>query len=354
MTTSASTRKGMFLSLRLRLLLVFTLLFLAALTTVFLWFRSFATSMALQDLQRDLRATAITTATGIDGDAHARLASGGVLDDSDYTAISEYLRAVKRTNPKASGIYTYIRDPDNPQQVQFVVSAALPPGRAPSISDEQLANQQLTDCQIPAGSRPDLRETYADTTPAMLNAFQRPDVDQQIWPDTWGEWLSGFAPVYDSQGNVVGAVGVDMCAADIGLIQQRVQTVLLPVFSGIVLLVSVAVFLLAYRITKPIIDLTRVADAIGQGRYDQRPATPKRLFRDEVDTLAQVVTFMTDKVAERETKLKQQVAELQIMVDDSKRKQQVDEIVDTDFFRDLQQKAREVRSRRDQQRPSET
>ena len=43
----------------------------------------------------------------------------------------------------------------------------------------------------------------------------------------------------------------------------------------------------------------------------------------------------------------QQVAELQIIVDEGKRKKQVDEIVDSDFFRNLQSKAREARMRRD-------
>jgi hypothetical protein len=52
---------------------------------------------------------------------------------------------------------------------------------------------------------------------------------------------------------------------------------------------------------------------------------------------------MVGKVAQREQKLKQQVAELQIMIDESKRQEQVQEIVDTDFFRDLQAKARTMR-----------
>ena len=52
---------------------------------------------------------------------------------------------------------------------------------------------------------------------------------------------------------------------------------------------------------------------------------------------------MVGKVAQREQKLKQQVAELQIMIDETKRQEQVSEIVDTDFFRDLQAKAQRIR-----------
>jgi len=58
---------------------------------------------------------------------------------------------------------------------------------------------------------------------------------------------------------------------------------------------------------------------------------------------------MIGKVAKREEKLKQQVADLQIQIDHSKRDEQVKEIVDNDFFQTLQTKAYEMRSRRSQQ-----
>ncbi len=56
-------------------------------------------------------------------------------------------------------------------------------------------------------------------------------------------------------------------------------------------------------------------------------------------------------VREREETLKQQVAELKIEIDEVKRQQQVGEIVDTDFFLELQDKARSIRSRRAQAQP---
>jgi hypothetical protein len=58
---------------------------------------------------------------------------------------------------------------------------------------------------------------------------------------------------------------------------------------------------------------------------------------------------MIEKVARREEKLKQQVADLQIQIDHSKRDEQVKEIVENDFFQSLQSKAYEMRSRRQAQ-----
>jgi hypothetical protein len=52
----------------------------------------------------------------------------------------------------------------------------------------------------------------------------------------------------------------------------------------------------------------------------------------------------------REQSLRQEIQQLRIEIDEAKRQQQVSEIVDTDFFSELQAKAREMRRRN---RPSE-
>jgi GAF domain-containing protein len=47
----------------------------------------------------------------------------------------------------------------------------------------------------------------------------------------------------------------------------------------------------------------------------------------------------------REQSLRQEIQQLRIEIDESKRQQQVSEIVDTDFFQDLRAKARNLRNR---------
>jgi hypothetical protein len=55
---------------------------------------------------------------------------------------------------------------------------------------------------------------------------------------------------------------------------------------------------------------------------------------------------MTSKVYQRERDLRRQVQELRIEIDETKRASQLEEIVETDFFRDLQSKAKQMRNRR--------
>jgi hypothetical protein len=56
---------------------------------------------------------------------------------------------------------------------------------------------------------------------------------------------------------------------------------------------------------------------------------------------------MAREVQAREQQLKQQVRELRIEVDAAKRARQVAEIVETEYFQELQQKARTLRQKPD-------
>ena len=108
--------------------------------------------------------------------------------------------------------------------------------------------------------------------------------------------------------------------------------------------VIIMVLLISSLLTRPITALTQVAERIAEGDYEQDLSglTPGR-FSGETGKLAEVFEIMVGKVHQREEKLKKQVAELQIVIDEHKRQEQVSEIVDSDFFRDLQDKARKMR-----------
>lgn len=338
---SAPEKHVFFISLRTKLIVALAVLFSIAFAVIFLWLYSFVTDLAMKNLQTDLIATAETAASGIDGDAHAKLYENGQIDDATYTQIADFLRSVKKTNPQASGMYTYVLDPATPGQVLLVVSAALPPGaEAVDIS------QRLGECLVQPASRPDLRQEYADTSPAMLDGVKVAGADTKLWTDEWGSWLSGYAPIYDSAGQPVAAVGVDMCAADVVALQQSIQRNTMIAMGVALLVLIVVVGLVAASVTKPVMELTRVADRIGMGEYDQDFShLYSTRVQDEVDKLANVFELMVDKVYTREQTLRARVQQLEIMIDQSKLETQVAEIVDSDFFQDLQSKVQGMRSR---------
>ncbi len=343
MTEATPQRRTVFISMRAKLLLLFTLLFALAFAAAFYWFYNFATELAISDLRKDLEATALAASFGIDGDIHQELYEGGEIDDENYLAINQFLRSILNTSPKAAGVYTYVQEENEPEQVRFVVSSVIPP----VVEADPRELQLLAERGCTVFERPDLRAEYVPFGNDMFNGLNRPTFAPAIVTDDFGSWLSGFAPIYNSAGDRVGAVGIDMCAEDVTALQQNILNTIVPAFGGGFVIMAIAVYYVSYRLTRPIKSLTTVADSIGQGNYDHDVSKLHGGFViDEVASLAEVFEIMMSKVRTREEKLKQQVAELQIIVDEGKKASQVAEIVDTDFFRELQTKANEMRARR--------
>jgi DNA-binding response OmpR family regulator len=68
---------------------------------------------------------------------------------------------------------------------------------------------------------------------------------------------------------------------------------------------------------------------------------------DELGQLARIFQRMAREIYAREQRLKQQVQALRIQIDESKKASQVAEIAETDYFQQLQAKARQMRQRSD-------
>ncbi len=341
--TVSAIKPALFVSLRTKLIAALALLFVLAFAAIFGWLDNFVTEMAMRNLQGDLLATAQAAAAGIDGDAHAALFESGAIDDPTYTKIAEHLRIIKKANPQASGVYTYVRLSEDATDVHLVVSAALPPG-----AEEQSINSQpiVSECDVPPSSRPELGQVYSDTSPAMLDGVKVAGSDTELWTDDWGVWLSGYAPIFNSKGEPVGAVGVDMCARDVIELQDSIQrNVTIALGVSLILLIGV-VYFIAAGVTRPVLALTKVADRIGGGDYNQDFSTlHSSRVQDEVDKLASVFEMMVGKVYTREQNLRARVQQLEIMIDQSKRESQVAQIVESDFFQELQTKVKDMRTR---------
>lgn len=105
--------------------------------------------------------------------------------------------------------------------------------------------------------------------------------------------------------------------------------------------------LVAQSISRPLLRLTGAARQMEEGQLSVEQASELKATpgSDEVTRLSQIFGQMAQEVIQREQMLRQQVKELQIMIDQSKRDAQVQEIVDSDFFQDLQTRAKAMRNR---------
>ncbi len=116
---------------------------------------------------------------------------------------------------------------------------------------------------------------------------------------------------------------------------------------SMVVLVAVAI-ILSRNISFPIRRLTEAARVMEKGELDvdTLDSLLDQRVENEVSQLARVFKQMAEAVQMRERRLKEEVKELRIQIDRSKREDEVKKIVETEFFEDLQNKARVLRQQR--------
>ena len=119
-----------------------------------------------------------------------------------------------------------------------------------------------------------------------------------------------------------------------------------------VLLFSIVGTLVARSVTRPVRRLTEAARIMEQGELDTKTLNHllDRSIEDEVTTLARVFKQMAEKVQLREKKLKKQIVELKIEIDEQKKQEQVSQIVDSDYFKTLRANASTMRRRRERRK----
>jgi hypothetical protein len=348
-------------SLRLKLLggfavgfVVFTLVFSLVSVAAFRWFNQLSTGvyelstdMALARIEEDLTVTLRGALEGIDGDEFEALVKEGVVDESGvpsddprYIAHQQWLITVMQIEPRLRSTYTFVEG-DWDRGVHWI-------GDTYRVTDPE-------DMTV-------FMEPYTVTEDSvLLNGLIEDTVNMNYYTDDWGTWVSAYGPIRNSNGDVVGGLGMDMRADYITQVQERVKSQVqeeiqrrgVIVFGGTFAILfvtyaasSVLVFLVANRITRPVIALTAIAEDVAEGDYDQDISS---LYSgkspDEISTLAYVFDMMIGKVHAREEHLKRQVRELRIEVDQTKKERHVKEIVESDYFKDLQATARAMRRR---------
>ncbi len=350
MTTDAPPKRHLYVKLQVKLAVVFTLIFTVVFAVIFVWFYNYATGVAKTRIGDSLQDDLAAATGGIDGDAFIALYNqaqptlysdrGGTNPDDDvyytddprYWQIAEWLHTVRTIDPNAQP-WTFVRaDPaTDPTGFYYVVDGLALDNPLPNNTVNFKEHDTAIDGKLFTG---------LSGTAVYLN-------DIYEWQDKW--YVSGYAPIKDSSGKVVGGLGIDYLAQYIINVENDIRNLAIPAFVITYLVLFGLVYVTAQVLSSPIVKLTQIAARIGEGQYDQNFSwIAARRFPDEISTLADVFQVMIGKVAKREEKLKQQVADLQIQIDHSKRDEQVKEIVDNDFFQSLQSKAYEMRTRRQQ------
>jgi len=260
-------------------LIILAALFSAGVSSVFyLNFR--------QELRNSLqhRLENITTLASLqqDGDVLLNVQSEG---DENFIKIREQNLKIRRAEPELRFVYTMQKDA---QGIYFVVDAGLP-------SEEGYS---------PFGTR------YEEPGPALVENFDSMTgtiLEPEFYTDEYGTFLSGYAPIFSSEGQRVGVIGVDITANTILAREQEYRNRLIIIFLIALALIVVAGFVSADYLAKPIVGLRDAAEKISQGDFTHR--ITKIPGTRELADLAIDFNAMTTNLSELIYDLEQRVVE---------------------------------------------
>lgn len=324
---SRSSRQG-FIGLRVKLLIGFTLVFSGVFALTFGWFYLYSSNEALAKIRTDLMNTIHGAALGIDGDTFAQLTGGTLSRQSStlyplYEQHQRWMAQIHNFEPHANP-YTFVATGTG-KKVLWIgdVFRITEPSRATKYKEE-----------------------YDASKTQLYNGLTRLTVNMKPYQDQWGSWISAYEPLRDHTGRVVGGLGIDFSLSYLQQVQQQIRTTMLKVFVLAYAALFLLVLLLSSSLTRPLVRLTQSVQGVADGNYEQNfEVFALRRPRDEIDILGRVFGSMVEQVRQRERTLERTVQELRIEIDETRKARQVNEIVDTEMFRDLKEKARAMRNR---------
>lgn len=334
-----------YVSLRVKIWIGFILIFTPVFIASYYWFYQFTSERVFHRITEELVATVDGAIKGMDIDNFVQLykeettgnpncppASGAENtgyypeDNPRYLAHVKWLYDVQQVSPNTK-LYTYVKGPGQGDIIAIGSTGYFREPRGGFKFCELYNSEGKSQIADGLNQRVDRWTVYNDAK--------------------FGKWITTYAPIVDANGQIVGAIGVDIGADYLYEVRQSI------LWSGAIAFVIsyILIFLLVYWLsglmTRPIVALAGVAKDIGEGEYEQEwsKVGVQNSFRDEIDTLTTVFRAMVAKVAEREKSLRARVAQLEILIDPSKLEKQVSEIVESDFFVELKAKVQDMRSR---------
>jgi len=324
---SRPARRG-FIGLQVKLLVGFTLIFTGVFALTFGWFYWYSSNEALSKIRTDLLNTVRGATIGIDGDDFARLvreAAAGEASTSNalYLQHQKWIRQIHDLEPQANP-YTFV-SAGKGKEVLWIgdIFRIIDPKRATTF-----------------------KETYDASETQLYGGLTKLTLNMNPYEDQWGSWVSAYHPLLDGTGRVVGALGIDFSATYLRQVQSQVRDTMVKAFVLTYAALFFLVYLVSLSMTRPLARLTRSVQQVAGGDYGQQfELFASRTPRDEIDILGVVFGDMVKQVRKREEDLRHTVQELKIEIDETRKARQVKEIVDTELFRDLKQKAKEMRQR---------
>jgi len=260
--------------------LIFAFILMLGLITGLIFFYTYQSSKQalFGTLQESLKDIAAASASQINGDVVESFKPG---DESSpqFTAMRDQLLAMRKNNSDIH--YSYIMKPSG-NDVAFVVDDTY--GKEEGAA---AIGEIYKDTEDPTRQSQDNKE--------ILSGLKGPAAGSALYTDQWGDFLSGYAPVVDSQGKTVAVFGLDMDASEVttkeDFIGHQIYLVLAIIFVFATLIVAYFAWTISRDIRMLNAALIAIAERKGQTKF---PTDVKR--KDEIGQLADTIRDMESNI----------------------------------------------------------
>ena len=206
----------------------YIVLFFSALITSAVIYAAYTQTQGIlkERLREKLVAIVGTAALQLDAKEVNAIKDENDINKPELRDVISKMKNIRDVNKNLKYIYIW-RKTSDPKNLEFVADAEM---LQPIDRD---GNGAIEGEEIP----PLPGEKYAvDQIPNLAEAFLRPIAQEDFIVDKWGTFLSGLAPIRDSNGDVVALLGVDV---EVGDFYKVIQATLTPF-----VLLAVALFTL--------------------------------------------------------------------------------------------------------------
>ncbi len=247
-------------SLITKLILSFLVLILIISLATFLYTYSAAKNAIKYIMQNEVKEIIGTAASQITDEQIEVLKSlkPGEDNTEKYLTLANYLVNLRSNSKDVVNFYIFKKSAD---QIEFLLDDAIIVNDGPAL----------------------IGEIYEDPDAALVNNYGEITASDDFYTDEWGTFLSGYAPIKDSNGNLVAVIGADVNATNVIAKQNFIgKTIYVVIAIGIVL-AAVIVGLFALTIIKDINKLNRIANKVSMGEMDVKMDVKRS---DEIGDLA--------------------------------------------------------------------
>ncbi|MBU0766964.1 HAMP domain-containing histidine kinase [Patescibacteria group bacterium] len=183
---------------------------LVVMTTGLLGFFFFVQGRSIMEAQiKDhLRTTAAISAQLFIGEELDMIRGREDIDSLSYIDMVYRLRSIKESDDNIEFAYL-MRRTDDPNILEFVADAD-----ALNTFEESDANDDGVVDESEENSYPGDKYDISDVPAMQGEAFVQTTTDDEFTRDQWGLLISGYAPIFYSDGTVAGILGIDMKAEE--------------------------------------------------------------------------------------------------------------------------------------------